>query len=161
MRSVESKYLLTGLLACGLCGGSMVVMNRPVGGRDRYTYVCSNNRFRGAAVCKNNLWAPLEAADRAVLDAIATELLREEIVRAALDQALEIMRPSSEAGQRRRTDLQAELTKLSAEIARLTEAIAAGGDMTPLITAMKARDRRRAAVEAELGALEHAASLSE
>jgi site-specific DNA recombinase len=89
---IESRYLLTGLLTCGLCGGSLVVASRDMKKRRKYVYACSHNRFRGSVVCSNNLWAPMELADREILGAIGRDLLRPKIVSAALVQALEVHR---------------------------------------------------------------------
>jgi site-specific DNA recombinase len=154
---VESKYLLTSMLACGLCGGSLVVMSRPTKHRANYVYVCSNNRFRGSAVCANNLWMPMETADRGILDVIGQDLLTPEIVRAALAQALETMRATGTDD--RRAALEAERAKLDQEITRLTEAIAEGGDLNPLLAAMKVRDQRRTAVLSELATLDRVAAM--
>lgn len=157
---IESRYLLTGLLQCGLCGGSLVVASRDMKKRRRHVYACSNNRFRGSTVCANNLWAPLETADREILGAIGRDLLRSEVVSAALTQALETLRPSTEANSRRRATLEAELGRLDQEIARLTEAIAAGGDLAPLVLAMRGREQRRAEVAGELSLLARVRQMS-
>src|SRR5262249_41483065 len=123
---IESQYLLTGLLSCGVCGGSMVVTSRDMKTRGRrYAYACSHNRFRGRAVCENGLWAPMELADRLILDTLEQDILRPASVEAAVTEALDALRPSTEAHTRRREAVEAELRRVEAELARLTEAVVA------------------------------------
>src|SRR5262249_57073439 len=52
---VESRYLLTGLAACGRCGGSLVVQSRASGKTRRFVYRCSYSYYRGLAVCPNRV----------------------------------------------------------------------------------------------------------
>ena len=87
---IESKYLLTGLAMCGSCNGSMIVRSRDFKTKGRrYLYHCANHFLRGQTVCTNNLEAPMDVADREVLDAIKHDLLRPRVVQAALRKALE------------------------------------------------------------------------
>jgi hypothetical protein len=137
----------------------LVVASRDMKKRRKYVYACSHNLFRGRAVCSNNLWAPMELADREILGAIGRDLLRPQVVSAALVQALEILRPSTEANDQRRAELESERTKLDQEIARLTEAVAAGEAMVPLLAAIRTKDRRRADVAAELATLDRVAAM--
>ena len=65
---VESKYLLTGLARCGVCGGSLVVRSRSHGGRRAFFYGCTSYHHRGRTVCTNTLEMPMLAADEAVLE---------------------------------------------------------------------------------------------
>jgi hypothetical protein len=73
---VDSPYLLTGLLACGLCGSVMGAESRPSGGdgkRRLHVYWCRGNRHgrrvRGE-VCPNNITVPMKLLDQAVLQTI-------------------------------------------------------------------------------------------
>ena len=54
----------------------------------------------------------------------------------------------------RRTALQAELTVLEQELARLAAAVAQGGDLKPLLDGIQAREQRRRALQTELAGLE-------
>ncbi len=47
----ESKYLLTGLSRCGVCGGTLIVRSRDHGHRRAYFYACSSFHHRGKTVC--------------------------------------------------------------------------------------------------------------
>ena len=65
-------------------------------------------------MCANNLAIPMPAADRAILAAIEQDLLRPDTASVATQRAA----------------LQADLAQLEDELARLTAAIAGGGDLT-------------------------------
>src|SRR5262245_35358021 len=55
---IESRYLLTGLAQCGLCGGSLIVHSRASGGRRANAYLCSYHHLRGSTVCPGGLVPP-------------------------------------------------------------------------------------------------------
>src|SRR5262249_2122870 len=63
--SMASKYLLTGLATCGVCGGSFGP--RLAAGRSRHqVYRCLVNHTRGPAVCPNSWQVPVATTDTAV-----------------------------------------------------------------------------------------------
>ena len=152
---VESHYLLTGLLACGLCGAGFVVVSRDMKRYRKHSYACGGNRHRGAAICPNNLRVPLDVADRGILDTIERDLLTPEILDAALEEALAGLLPTSERAEQRRETLVAEQSRLEAELGRLTEAIVAGGDAATLVAAIRTREKRKAEVVSALAVLGH------
>ena len=55
------------------------------------TYGCMAYHTRGRVVCPNNLEAPLEATDHAVLKAVEHDLLRVEVLETALAKTLDMM----------------------------------------------------------------------
>ena len=57
-RGIESRFLLSGFLSCGLCGSSMTVTSRDWKTHRHFAYACSYNCPRGRSVCGNGLWAP-------------------------------------------------------------------------------------------------------
>ena len=57
----ETKYLLTGFVACGECGSGMHVAR--FGAVRSRSYFCTWHRTRGATVCRNGLGAPLAGPD--------------------------------------------------------------------------------------------------
>jgi hypothetical protein len=120
------------------------------------TYGCMAYRTRGRVVCPNNLEAPLEATDHAVLKAVEHDLLRVEVLETALAKTLDMMHRDGErlGGQRER--IREELARLDAEDSRLAGAIAAGGELAALLVALRERERRRQALRTELAALERA-----
>lgn len=67
-RGAPHRHLLSGLLRCGACGASMVVV-------DKYAYGCMAHRERGT--CTSRLRVPRVAAERALLAGIRAQLLTE------------------------------------------------------------------------------------
>jgi site-specific DNA recombinase len=156
----ESKYLLTGFAECAGCRGSMVVGSRASGRRRKTAYVCANHRERGNTVCDNRLHAGMEEADRAVLSAVEHDLLRPEVVEAALEDAIRELQPSVSQAARRREKLQEELRQLDAELARYAEAIATAAELDEILAAMKGRQARKAFLNAELAILDRRGTLA-
>ena len=64
-----------------------------------------------------------------------------EIVERAIEFAIDELRPDSDDS--RRADILAEIHRLDSELARLTAAIASGGDLPALLAAVKERQDRR------------------
>ena len=141
---MDSPYLLTGQLTCGACGGTMFAHRH--GHQDRNFFVC---------VCTNGLEANMANADHAVLGAVEHDLLRVDVLETALQKAMEmLLRPQKNMTKGREHDLRAELARLDTEVARLAGAIAAGGDLPALVSALQKREQRRSQVRAELARLE-------
>ncbi len=156
----ESKYLLTGLVECADCRGSMVVGSRASGRRRKPAYVCANHRERGNTVCTNRLHAPMGAADLAVLSAVEHDLLRPEIVEEALLEAVRGLQISDDQAIRRREDLHVELRKLEVELSHYAKAIAKEGPLDAILAEIKEREARRAHLKAELEKLEGRAKVA-
>jgi hypothetical protein len=90
-------------------------------------------------VCGNGLEVPMDLANHAVLEAF-DRLLTPAVFEKALDAAIAQLTACPENAASRRGDLEGRLAALTAEAARLTEALAAGGDLTPLVAAQRTRD---------------------
>jgi hypothetical protein len=95
----------------------------------------------------------MEVADRAVLDAFERDILRPDVVEAAVTRAMNRLLPSATAAKAASMRLQAELQGLEAELSRLTAAIAGGGQLGTLVQAIQERGQRRIAIRAELDGL--------
>lgn len=151
----DSKYLLTGLLQCGSCGGALVVVSKWLThGRRRYAYACSTNRFRGKATCPNGVWLPMEQWDGWVLQLVREKLLDPDHLRQAVEAVLADLQPAEEELSRRRTDLAGRLEETEQALKRLTTAIAAGGELPGLLAAVREREGERAKLQRQLDALD-------
>lgn len=143
---VRGKYLLSGLVRCGVCGGTYTI-------RTPYSYACTTNHTRGASVCANQLHAPRVRLERAVLRGLR-DLCSDPAEFAALtDQVREILHMRArEAGTKAmHHNAEATLRKLDREIANL-KALLASGKATPRAMAeleamLTARDAERADIE--------------
>jgi hypothetical protein len=109
---------------------------------------------RGRVVCPNNLEVPLQAADQGVLAAVERDLLRVEVLETSLAKVLDLGRPDGETFEVQAQEARKALGQLDAEVARLAAAIAAGGELSALLAALRERDQRHAQLRAELAALE-------
>ncbi len=81
----------------------------------------------------------------AVLQAIGGDVLRPAVVAAVLDGVFDAF--AERTGGPAIAHARGELANLEAEIGRLVEALASGGDMVPVLDALKARQARREALQ--------------
>lgn len=91
------RYLLSGILRCGECGGPMVIV-------DRYRYGCSTAKDRGATMCASTLKVPRIPAEKALVAGVQAELLTDEAFQrftAAVTAELKRAAPDAEAAKRR------------------------------------------------------------
>src|SRR5438445_4497534 len=141
----DSKYLLTGMVECGICGGTIVqtwTANKPA-------YRCWYNHSRGLAVCSDSLVVDMHLADDTVRRAVTRDVLDPEVVGEALDLSLRELEQPATAVAARLDMLKSELVRLEAELARYAEAIADVGPLEAVLQAVKAREQRRNAIRTE------------
>ena len=152
---IESKYLLTGLGQCAACGGGWLVMSRSHGKRRAFVYACATCHHKGKAICSNNAQIWLGDADWAVMEAVQDELLDPAVVAHALESAAAalVTAPSADVAGRI-SALKAQELELGHNIQRLTDAIAAGGELASLVTAVKQRERERHRLQSQREQLE-------
>ena len=144
----DSKYLLTGMVECGVCGGTIV---QTWNGR-KPACRCWYNHSRGRAVCANALVVDMNLADETVLRAITRDVLDPEVVSEALTLALrDLQQPL--AGAARVDTLKTELARLEGELSRYAEAIADGGPLPTILQAVKVREQRCDVIRTELKTL--------
>jgi DNA invertase Pin-like site-specific DNA recombinase len=149
-----SPSLLTGVLHCGECGGSMTVMTGK-GGRYRY-YACANRRRKGATACSAGI-IRTELLEDVVIQYIEKRLLDpvrlERILSGLLDQRQE----RSKERELRIAELNRKSAEAQQRLARLYAAIESGAadvddpDLAKRIATLKAT-RDQAEVDAERAA---------
>ena len=147
-RDVDSKYLLPGFARCATCGGGMCVRSRSHGGHRAYLYGCTAYWKRGRTVCPNNLEVSMEAVDGAVLTALAGDVLGPDVVDEIVAGVLLALRPQQ--SDRARCIRERERQRVGNEVERLTDAIAVGGELAPLLDRLKQRHARLQTLDAEL-----------
>ncbi len=153
-RRTQTRYLLTGLLTCEVCGANFIVrvVSNTRFGRYRY-YGCAYHARRGDSVCPNRTLLPQVAIERELIDL----LLQVVLTPATLDRLLTAvnakLRAQATATRPRVRELRKALTLVSREITNYTQAVARG-DFMSLETALAAAERRRATLQAELAQLD-------
>src|SRR6266508_4965257 len=141
--SRESGHLLTGFARCAVCGGALTVTTRSHGKNTERMrcYSCLAYHKRGTVICGNNLALPVDRVDDAVLSAIGDDVLRPAVVQAVIDGVLDAFAPAAVSEQLE--ELRTEAAALDRELARLTDAIARGGNLDTLLAALQTRQARR------------------
>lgn len=150
----ESRYLLTGFSACKTCHGSLCVQSERRNARRTDYYACTTHVRRGAAVCAEAMYAPMEALDRAILTAIEADVLHPIVLTKALEKALHQLHPQHEKPSVRRAALKKELAKVEGALARLTHAVVEGGQLATLLDEMKKFEEQRTRLATELAVLD-------
>jgi len=151
---IESKYLLTGMAACGRCGGALTARSRSHGRQHEVFYHCLTNVQRGRAVCDNDLAMPLTDMDGAVLATLEADVLRPEVVAAALQEAIARLDQPKEGLDAERARLRETLTRLQTELTRLTQALVSGGHLPSIVAAVTEREAQRSHAVQELAGLD-------
>ena len=136
------------LTTCGCCDAAR---SRSHGKRRAVFYGCAAYHRRGKSICANSLTVPMAATDDAVLSVVEDAILRPEVVEAVIERAVEQL--TATTVESRRPSLEADLAALDGELARLTGAIATGGELPALLEAVQDREQRRESLRRELEVL--------
>lgn len=150
-RTANSRmYLVSGLLVCGSCGGSITI----VGGKPPYArYGCKNHRFRAlcedGTVCGNKVTIAQRKLERQLIAALAAKLsdsrLHDELVESFCKQLQKVLDNESKAAREassRQSELKEEQSRLNKQAANLVSAIAEYG-MSDLLKAQLAEVEAR------------------
>ena len=157
-----SRHLLSGFLRCGVCGGGMFVAPRvSKHGKPQLYYLCTAKHKTGSRSCTNRHALPYDRITEAVLGHFRQDFLRPEVIGGLLMNEIERQRQDPAAAESERQAAQAEVMKLDRELAQLAEAVAAGGDIPALVTAMQGKQRQRDTASARLEHLDGLAKVTE
>ena len=129
-------------------------MSRTSGDHRKFLYRCQHAYYRGPTVCASRRPLPMLETNQAVLRALEAALLTPAAVEAIIREVVDMARPAEDTAVPRRAALRADLAVVESEIARLTGAIAQAPDLGSLLDALRAKERRRAALQAELAGLD-------
>jgi site-specific DNA recombinase len=144
-----SPYLLTNLATCACCGDSLRVRTRiRAHARRVHLYGCAGYHDRG--ICGNGADIPMNDADGAVIETLLEDLITPDVVDDAIDGALALLTNDGHETDQRRGELEQEIAKVERERARLAEAIAAGGQLSGLLDAIRTREARLTALHTDL-----------
>jgi hypothetical protein len=139
----RQKYLLSGLLACGVCGGGFTIINA-------HDYGCAAHRAKGT--CSNHGRIRREELERRVLDGLKHRLLAPELVEQfARDFQEEVNRQAAELNQSRAQD-EGRLEAVRRKIASMIRAIEDGMYQPSMKARMAELEAEKAALEERLAA---------
>jgi len=117
--------LFSGVLRCGGCGGTLVVVSGDPHRAER-RYGCGFHREKGSHVCANALTVKMDTVERRLLEAIRSKILNPEAVRyliTAVNQHLDAFRVTEGEARRR---LEQGLQQVEEELRNVERAILAG-----------------------------------
>lgn len=148
------------MMTCACCGQSLTVRSSSHGRRRFFYVICASYDHRGRTVCANSLPLPMAAADDAILTKLSDYVLDREIVEGAIADAIQELRPSRDAVEARRADLQTKIKRLEEEQDRYVAAIAIAGNVEALARSLQEREQQRTRLWDELSALDGLAHVS-
>jgi site-specific DNA recombinase len=152
---LEAKYLLSGFVVCGVCGGAMHATRRTsLRGAPQVYYVCRTHRVRGDLLCANSWSAPMLALDTDVLATLERDVLTPDVIEGTLRRAIELEAAHPDEVASHRARLLAEQRRVEDELARFTEAIRHGGALATLVSEIRRLEAHRQSLLAQLEHLE-------
>src|ERR1700693_2617728 len=140
-RAHRRRFLLSGLLVCGCCGGSYTVI-----GTDRYG--CATRRSKGT--CDNRRVITRQVIEDRVLTGLKERLLAPELVKAFVAEfEAELRRSAVNAGAQRKGAVK-QLASVEQKIAGIVRAIEDGAYNSTLKERLTALEAEKAAIEARI-----------
>jgi DNA invertase Pin-like site-specific DNA recombinase len=136
----QPRYLLSGLLECGLCGSKLII----VGGSQR-RYVCSAHHSGGPHACRNAASIPRAVTEARILEPVLEQLLSP----AAIAEGVRMLREARAEAQPAPPPADREL----AELERLQrDGLVSADILAPAIAEARrrAQERRRAVAQADM-----------
>ena len=116
-RARRPRYLLSGLLTCGTCGGGFSKISQ-------HHYGCSTNRNKG--ICDNRLSMRRDVIEAAVLCGLKEHLMHPDLVAAFIEEFTTEFNRLAASNDGDKARQQVELDRVTREITRLIEAIKSG-----------------------------------
>jgi hypothetical protein len=113
------KYLFSGLLKCGVCGGTYIISGQ-------YSYRCSTNVNRGDAACSNRVTVSRAIVEGRLLEAIKDELFTPEGIELFKAEVRRILSEKHTEANANTQKTKRQLEKMETEIANIMKAIKAG-----------------------------------
>lgn len=151
-REVDSPYLLSGIMHCGVCGAAMV--GQGSGHRYHY-YMCSNARRKGREVCPSPI-LPRGKVEGFIIDRIKSYILTEENLEELVRLTNEELCQSCSENRERLEFIQAQIEEMDSRLSKLYDAIEAGefkgGELAPRIKALS--QKKEELLQAKAGAEE-------
>ncbi|MDZ5454446.1 recombinase family protein [Labrys sp. ZIDIC5] len=143
-RARRIRYLFSGLLACGCCGGAYTLTGANY-------YGCAGARNKGT--CDNRRMIKREVLEVRVLEGLKQKLLHPDLIAAFVEEYRREYNASRQTETARRQALESELGRTRRAIEQIVEAIADGMYHPSMKEKMATLESCKQAAEAELAAI--------
>ena len=137
-RSATSKYLLSGILKCGVCGGNLIIISGYDSAGHYPRYGCSQHFNRGA--CSNSLTVRRDWLETKMLDELKNYVLQRDAVEYVLDQFGNRVRDAFAGLSNQMAQMGERKQKLEGELRRLAATAAETGPSAFLVEAIHERE---------------------
>jgi site-specific DNA recombinase len=154
-RAVRSRFVLTGLLRCGVCGGAMTGKIAKRGPYPDLNYYQCNRRKNSVGQCRASL-IPKALIEQRVVTAMRTHLLVQDVLEDVYARSRQL---SLEGDASRQAAIQQEKSKLTSSeraIGRLLAAIKDAGHSSALLADLFAQEEQKRSAQERLANLEAA-----
>ena len=146
------SYLLSGLIRCGCCGGTM-----NVGGSNPKRYYCANAREKGTAVCKGIPGIAQSTLEATVLDGLRHHLMQPEAVADFIRRYQTHLREQDTERRDRVARIRSAMSTTDKEIANIMTAIKAGIFTSSTKSELEALEARKERQKQEMAEASEAA----
>ena len=148
-RTASSKYLLSGIIKCAVCGGNLVITS----GRSRRghrRYGCSQHHYRGA--CSNGLQIRKDWLEERLLAGLQDAVLQPDAIRYAVEEFGRQLKTAIGKQSHEKDQATSRAKQLEMELIRLADAIASGGHSRFLLEAIAQKEQELKVLEDRLAA---------
>jgi site-specific DNA recombinase len=137
-RTASSKYLLSGIVKCAVCGGNLVITSgRSLRGHRRYG--CSQHHYRGA--CSNGLQIRKDWLEEKLLAGLQDAVLKPEAIEYAVQEFSRQLKEATGTLSHEADRATLRKSQLETELNRLVDAIAGGGHSVFLMEAIQEKEQ--------------------
>jgi len=137
------RYLLSGLLKCGKCGGNYVVCSST-------SYGCTSNLNGGDSACSNGHRLPRKRTEKHFLGLLREELLTPDAIAVFTEEVETALKTRGRESQTEVKRAKQEASKAQAEIDNLMAAIKAGIFTPTIRTELEAAEEKRERADVKL-----------
>jgi DNA invertase Pin-like site-specific DNA recombinase len=149
-----SETLFSGFMKCSVCGGAFNVVNNRVINGVRYRYYgCAKHSRNGTSVCNNRVKIRVEAADRALLAGLQTELLHPETVTYIAERLTAALTTVLDQRPGQREDIARRRAIADDKLRNLIAAVENGAGTPTIFQAIQEREAEIRALEGQITAL--------
>ena len=157
--SSKTTTLLSGLLRCGICGGSFVVVSRRYkenaaesGDAGYANYGCATNRSRGNAICANVRTISERKLADGVVRALKEQLTRPDLIARFVETFSKRFDQVVRGTDTELRDLDRQIDRANSRVKNVTAAMAAAGFSEALLIQLKTEEEALSALKARRGA---------